>query len=182
MVKPLSVLVQENCSVMVKMPWSLSLWLKKRTPTCIPTIMLFLEFMHQERSVFRFPYSKDRPILSAQLSRNKKTRYFNFLIDSGSHYTLLSSGDALTFGLDYNMFAVEERKVEIADNSDTLAKRTTFDLILEGMIFRIPVLFAKGHVDCLLGRNGVFDRFDIIFQQRKRQVFFCNDSMPISGL
>lgn len=101
-----------------------------------------------------------------------KSRYFEFLIDSGADYTLISQSDALYLGLEYDEFESEETKVEAANLSFIHTKMALFILTIEGKNFRIPVLVAKEKVEPLLGRRGVFENFDVIFQENRQQVVF----------
>lgn len=70
-----------------------------------------------------FPYISGWPKIMAKLSSGENTpRYFEFLIDSGSDYTLIGQSDALILGIDYKNI------------------------------------------------KGVFDKFDILFQESQQRV------------
>ncbi len=97
-------------------------------------------------------------------------RYFSFLVDSGSDYTMLWQGEALTLGIKYDEIKKPEIRAEVADFDAIIAKETTIELIIEEMHIKIPVLIAKEKVERLLGRKGFFDHFDILFQESKQQI------------
>ena len=101
-----------------------------------------------------------------------RARYFRLLVDSGADYTLISSADALLLGLDYQEIRSPETKVEVANMASIHTKKTLLTLTIESLAFKIPVLVAKEEVECLLGRKGVFDQFDILFQEKEGRVVF----------
>jgi predicted aspartyl protease len=112
-------------------------------------------------------------MLLAKLHKgNGKARYFEFLIDSGADYTLIANSHAYLLGLEYNKLKSKEIKVEVANLAFIHAKKAKLTLTIEDMVFTITVLVAKEEVECLLGRRGVFDNFDVIFMESERQVIF----------
>lgn len=65
---------------------------------------------------FKFPYIQSRPQITAKLrKRNGRTRYFNFLLDSGADFSLISKSDAIVLGIDYSLIESKEIKVEVAN-------------------------------------------------------------------
>lgn len=109
----------------------------------------------------------------AKLGTDKRTaRYFRFLIDSGADYTVIPNSYAALLGLEYNKIKSEEIKIEIANLTFMHAKKTSLILTLEKRDFEIPVLIAKEEAECLLGRKGIFEHFDITFQERNEEVIF----------
>ena len=124
----------------------------------------------------KFPYINNRPKLLAKLREGKgKARYFEFIIDSGADYTLIANSNAIILGIEYNKLKTKETKVEVANLAFIHAKQTTLTITIENNSFNIPVLVAKEEVECLLGRKGIFDKFDITFQERQKQVIFKNN-------
>ncbi len=124
-------------------------------------------------SQFKFPYIKGRPMIMAKLGLSKnKSRYFRLLIDSGADYTLISKSDAAVLGLNYKNINTKEIKVEIANLAFIHTKKSHLTITIEDNSFKIPVLIAKEEVECLLGRKGIFDKFDILFREKEGQVIF----------
>ena len=112
-------------------------------------------------------------MLMAKLGKDKTSaRYFEFLIDSGSDYTLIPKSAATLIGIDYNHIPKQKTKVETANLQSINAKRTELHLDIRGEQLKIPVLVCEEEVECLLGRKGVFENFDITFQERAQQVIF----------
>lgn len=115
-------------------------------------------------------------MVTVQLKASQgKARYFEMLIDSGADYTLIPKTDALLLGIDYNSIDSQEIKVEVANLAFIHTKRTNIILTIHDIEISIPVLIAKEEVECLLGRKGVFDVFDVIFQESKNQVVFIKN-------
>ncbi len=126
-----------------------------------------------DTSTFKFPYIKGEPKLMAKLAfLPGKSRYFEFLIDSGADYTLISQVDTFKLGLEYEKIESEEIKVIMANLSSIHAKMAPFILTIEGKEFHIPVFVAKEEVKPLLGRKSIFENFDVIFQEREQLVVF----------
>ena len=118
-----------------------------------------------------FTYIGGWPKIMAKLSFGENTpRYFEFLIDSGSDYTLISQSDALVLGIHYEDIRGQESTAELADLNIIHTKKINLELKIDDITLNIPVLVAKEKVECLLGRKGVFDKFDILFQESKQQV------------
>lgn len=112
-------------------------------------------------------------MLTARLrTSNGKAKYFKFLIDSGADYTLISRSDALIIGIDYSELNSQEIEVEVANLTFIHAKKTTLIITIENQDLTIPVLIAKEDVECLLGRKGIFDKFDVTFKEREQIVIF----------
>lgn len=114
-------------------------------------------------SQYKFPYIKGRPKIMARLRKEDGVpRYLEFLVDSGSDFTMISNTDAGILGLEYNKLQCEEIKVELANMSHIYTKETALTVTIEGNDLIIPVLIAKEEVECLLGRKGVFENFDLV--------------------
>ena len=101
-----------------------------------------------------------------------KARYFEFLIDSGADFTMIPRSYASILGIQYKKLLGKEVKVEVANLTYIYAKRTTLFLTLADNNLVIPALIANNEAECLLGRKGLFENFDIIFQENKKLVIF----------
>lgn len=112
-------------------------------------------------------------MMTAKLQKGKnRARYFEFLIDTGADYTLISKSDAQLLGIDYLGIDSQEITVEVANLSVIHAKRTSVKMILDSEEFVVPVLVAREDVERLLGRKGIFDSFDVLFQEKVGRVVF----------
>ncbi len=112
-------------------------------------------------------------MLMAKLKKDSgRARYFEFLIDSGADFTLISKSDAYLLGIDYSELKTKEIKVEVANLAFIHAKKTNLHIEISEKIFTIPVLIAKEEVERLLGRKGVFENFDITFKEQEEHVLF----------
>lgn len=120
-----------------------------------------------------FGYIQGRPMMTAKLQEGKnRARYFEFLIDTGADYTLISKSDAQLLGIDYLKLETQEITVEVANLSVIHAKRAQVKMTLDNEEFTVPVLIAKENVERLLGRKGIFDAFDVLFQEKLGRVTF----------
>lgn len=134
--------------------------------------MQFLEYM-RNTSKLELPYINGRPALMARLGvPGKKGRIFELLIDSGADRTLISKSDAMIFGLDYDKLVTEEEEIDAANDTKFLAKKVRLLITINDEEFMAPVFIAKNQVQPLLGRKGVFDRYEIIFREREEMVIF----------
>ena len=134
--------------------------------------MQFLEYMGNI-SKLELPYIRGRPMLMEKLGLpGKRARYFELLIDSGADYTLISKSDAMIFGLDYDKLTTKEQELEAANQTKILAKKTTLMIAINGDELKIPVFISKNEVERLLGRKGIFENYEITFQERKQKVIF----------
>lgn len=112
-------------------------------------------------------------MLMAKLRKESgNARYFEFLIDSGADYTLISKYDAALLGVEYEQIEGKEITVEVANLTFIHAKRINLILTIEGQDLIVPVLVAAEDVEALLGRKGIFEHFDILFQENREQVIF----------
>lgn len=113
----------------------------------------------------------------AKLRKHKgKARFFEFLIDTGADYTLISQYDAALLGIDYKKLKQKEIQVEVANLAFIHTKKMSLILTLEEDDISIPVLISKENVASLMGRKGIFEHFDVLFQERNAQVVFAKKS------
>jgi len=132
----------------------------------------FLEYMGNT-SKLELAYIRERPMLMAKLGLpGERGRYFELLIDSGADHTLISRSDAMIFGLDYDKLTTKEMELEAANQTKILARKVTLQITLNDEDLLIPVFISKVEVQPLLGRKGVFDRYDVIFKEREQKVIF----------
>lgn len=99
-------------------------------------------------------------------------RFFEFLIDSGADYTLISRYSAQLLGIHYKDIQAEETQVEVANLALIHTKKVQLILTIESHDINIPVLIANENVSPILGRKGIFENFDVLFQERDKQVVF----------
>lgn len=108
-----------------------------------------------------------------KVKKGKNTlRYLEFLIDSGSDYTMIWQGDALILGLEYKKIKGPETRAEVANLHVIHSKEVRLEIEINDSFIEVPVLISKEPMTPLLGRKGIFDRFEILFQEAKEQVTF----------
>lgn len=111
-------------------------------------------------------------MLTAKLRYRKNAKYFQFLIDTGADYTIIPKSDAYLLGVHYEDIKQKEIKLEAANLTLIKAKKVSLVLTIDQYNIAIPVLIAKNNVEPVLGRKGLFEHFDILFQERQQQVVF----------
>lgn len=112
-------------------------------------------------------------MLMAKLSTDQnKGRYFRFLIDSGADYTLIPKSKAILLGLNYKDLKTTEGTVEASNHTYIKTKTTHLHLTIDRITIKIPVLVCEEEIDCLLGRKGVFENFEITFREKQQEVVF----------
>ena len=122
---------------------------------------------------YKFHYIEDHPRLMAKLSTDRNQgRYFRFLIDSGADYTLIPKSKAILLGISYKKLKNTESIVEASNHSYIKTKTTHLYITIEKITVKIPVLICDEEVECLLGRKGVFENFNITFQEKNQRVIF----------
>jgi hypothetical protein len=133
--------------------------------------------------VLSFPYfpipfgTTVKPIIPLVfIPRNGEGRYLTYgaLVDSGADFTTITRAAAIDLGL-----VLEDEMVRTRGVGGTAEmKVTSCEIILgrggEAYRLTIPIhVMAGKNVDLpfpLLGRKGVFERFDITFRERKLRV------------
>lgn len=63
-------------------------------------------------------------------------------------------------------------QVEVANLAFIHTKKTTLTLTIEKENFPVPVLVARENVESLLGRKGLFNKFDVLFKENEEKVVF----------
>ena len=116
------------------------------------------------------------PIVEARIKHVNKTASILgiFLIDSGATTTLLPSTDAQALDL------VLESGVKVMVSGVTghhlVGYRHDITLNIQSCLLdRIPVIFAKNqNVPRVLGREGIFSKFAILFDEARRRTAFLD--------
>ncbi len=112
-------------------------------------------------------------MLMAKLGKDQNSsRYFEFLIDSGADYTMIPQSAGTILGLTYKSLPDHKTKIETANLESIEAKQTDLYLTIDKIRLKIPVLICKEEVECLLGRKGIFDNFEITFKEKLQEVVF----------
>jgi len=93
-----------------------------------------------------------------------------FLLDSGATTSILPIGDADVLGIkidkDSKMF------VRGFSGEEAIGYKQTISVALGGMKLKIPIIFVDAMVPRVLGREGVFTKFAIIFNESARRTGF----------
>lgn len=116
------------------------------------------------------------PVVEARIKHSSKSTSILgiFLIDSGATTTLLPSTDAQALGLALTS------GVKVAVGGVTghylVGYRHEIVLDIQGcLIDRVPVIFAKNpSVPRVLGREGIFSKFAILFDEARRRTAFLD--------
>lgn len=112
-------------------------------------------------------------MLTAKLGKKGgQPRYFEFLIDSGSDYTIIPQSDAAILGVNYKELSTKEIEIHTANLTTMHGKEARMILTIGKFDLNIPVLIIKEEVERLLGRKGVFSEFEITFKERNNTVVF----------
>jgi len=106
-------------------------------------------------------------------SRGRSSAPGIFVIDSGATTSLLPASDAKILGLDITRG--ERIVVRSATGHTGIGYRQHVDMIIENLtLYSVPAIFMEGdEIPRVLGREGVFTYFGIIFDEaRRRSGFF----------
>ena len=95
-----------------------------------------------------------------------------FLLDSGATTSLLPLTDAEALGVELS--TGEKISLQGISGDELIGSRHKVTLDLEGFVLQaVPIVFAsRSDVPRVLGREGVFPRFAILFDEAKRRVGF----------
>lgn len=111
------------------------------------------------------------PVAEIKVQRTNDARFFFgiFLVDSGATTTFLPATDAVALGLTLAL----GKKVLVRGITGRPLIGYRHDVVLtiqDTAIERVPVIFAKRHdTPRVLGREGVFGRFGILFDEARRR-------------
>ena len=90
-----------------------------------------------------------------------------FHIDSGATTSVLPASDAETLGMRPN---TKHKIIVRGFTGDSLSGYRSFVKIqLNTTAIRIPIIFVDGTIPRILGREGVFPRFAVVFDEARRR-------------
>lgn len=96
-----------------------------------------------------------------------------FHIDSGATTSVLPIGDAEVLGV--SLGSAKRVVIRGIAQNILIGMRSTISIELVGGTMRVPVIFAAGeHIPRILGREGIFRRFGILFDESRRRTLFFN--------
>ena len=115
-------------------------------------------------------------------AKNKKESYsFILIVDSGATVSALPQSDAESLGV----VAEDGIRMSVKGIGDETISgwRHNLAIRLNGIKFRIPVVFLdKDSVPRVLGREGVFDNFMVMFDEQKHLSAFVPAKAKEAGL
>lgn len=85
---------------------------------------------------------------------------------------MISKSSAILLGVNLTRLKKQKTKVELANLSFINTYKVKLTITIEGVNLKIPVLIADDEVECLLGRKGVFDYFDVMFKEKEKVIIF----------
>ena len=108
-----------------------------------------------------------------QGSRSSETLYGVFLIDSGATVSVLPAGDAELLGI--RLAKGKRTVVRGLGATDFLGYRHMITCTFEHAVIRLPVVFIDHPATLrILGREGLFEKYLIVFDELKHRTFFLN--------
>ena len=108
-----------------------------------------------------------------QGSRSSETLYSIFLIDSGATVSVLPAGDAELLGIP--LTKGRRTVVRGLGATDFLGYRHVITCTFERATIRLPVVFIDHPATLrILGREGLFEKYLIVFDESKRRTLFLN--------
>ncbi len=112
------------------------------------------------------------PLIPVGIYVGQQWRMASFYVDSGAFYSLMHARFAAALGMDFT----SGRKIfaQVGDGSLIPVYLHQLPLQIGSTQFQAPVGFSErlGVAFNLLGRIGVFERFQICFHERQRAVSF----------
>ena len=120
--------------------------------------------------VFRYKRVQGRlaPIITVGIKLEETWYPIETYVDSGAAYTLMKAGIAKGAGIDYR--AGHLTYCQVGDGNFIPVYLHELELQIGSERFMAPVGFSErlGVVFNLLGRDGIFSRFKICFQEQQR--------------
>jgi len=112
------------------------------------------------------------PIVEASfLSKDRELLSLFLIVDSGAHISALPKSDAFSFGI--NLQSGVFIRISGIGKESVYGWRHIIDIKLKGNSLKLPVVFLDSdNVSRILGREGVFDRFTLIFEESKNRTGF----------
>lgn len=97
-----------------------------------------------------------------------------FLLDSGATTSILPIGDADALEIKINNNS--KMFVRGFSGEEAVGYKHEVSLALDGTRLKVPVIFVDAAVPRVLGREGIFAKFSIIFDESARRTGFFNAS------
>jgi len=103
---------------------------------------------------------------------HQNTRQLKILVDSGADFCLMPRQLGIDLGYGINIEEVMSKAEGVGGEVDYVLRRV--NVSIDGNILTVPIAWLQTDdaAECLLGREVIFDRFDIEFKQRDRQIIF----------
>ena len=103
---------------------------------------------------------------------HQHTRQLKMLIDSGADFCLMPKQLGIDLGYTVGVEEVMSKAEGVGGEIDYLLRRV--EVSIDGHTLTVPIAWIQTDdaVEYLLGREVIFDRFDIEFKQRDRQIIF----------
>ncbi|TSC73545.1 MAG: hypothetical protein G01um101470_24 [Parcubacteria group bacterium Gr01-1014_70] len=106
-------------------------------------------------------------------SRSSETLYGIFLIDSGATVSVLPAGDAELLGI--SLTKGIRTVVRGLGATDFFGYRHVITCLFEHVAIRLPVVFIDHPATLrILGREGLFEKYLIVFDELKHRTLFLN--------
>lgn len=135
-----------------------------------------IHFVHEWREFTRPDGSVIyRPLLPVLVRGRDKFLPRYFLLDSGADLSMAPQELCRQLGLRWQdgdpitLRGISQRKVCLVQG-----RIHEVDILVSdaGVMLRLPMVFARGNVPFVLGREGFFDVFDIAFEKTNRRTVF----------
>lgn len=119
-----------------------------------------------------FDYFEGEPIISAVLENGDKTLQVDFFVDSGADTTMIPLSFAEKLGFD----SWSEEEIENASGAEggTIPYfLRNVNMVIEDKKLNIKLACAlHDNVPSLLGREDIFDKFQVCFNDKEKKVRF----------
>ncbi|WP_310414152.1 aspartyl protease family protein [Chamaesiphon sp. OTE_8_metabat_110] len=102
----------------------------------------------------------------------QEARQLNILVDSGADFCLMPKQLGIDLGYRVGGEEVMSKAEGVGGEVDYVLRRVELSIDSHTLTVPIAWLQTDDAVECLLGREVVFDKFDIEFKQRDRQIIF----------
>jgi len=105
-------------------------------------------------------------------SKTEKKIFALLVVDSGADITFLTYEDAIALGIELEK-GKETLVAGITPSTTITGYRHNIKIKFNQLNFEIPVVFANSNeVPRVLGREGIFDKFFILFDEKSKQTIF----------
>lgn len=115
---------------------------------------------------------KWQPDYLIQLTSSESSEKLSMLVDSGADITVIPKWTGDDLGLKFSPDEYVDTAEGVNGNIEYVVRSLTFDI--DGHIFKAPVgwILSENVDDILLGREVIFDLFDIEFKQAEEKILF----------